>query len=225
MSLGGALRTSLRDFYFNSWRLAPANLLWGLLLVAALIASPTSLLGLVLLAGLSVPTAGIYRMTALIARGEPAFFSDFVDGMRRFGPTAALLALAAAVLAFVFTTNVLVGIGAENPLGWLVSAGALWGLVGLAMLLTAAWPLLVDPEREDRGLRGRLTLAGLVVIGRPLRVLALAGVVAVVLAVSTLLFALLAMVSVAYIALVSCRYVLPLSDELEARLPETRRAR
>jgi uncharacterized membrane protein YesL len=225
VSLGGALRASMHDFYFNSWRLAPANLLWGAVLILAVIASPTSPIGLVLLVALAVPTVGIYRMSALIARGEPAGFSDFLQGMRHLGPAAALLGLGAAALAYVFTTNVFVGLGADNPLGWLISALALWGLVGLAMLLVAAWPLLVDPDREDIGIRSRLTLAGLVVIGRPLRVLALTLVVAVVLTVSTVLFALLAMVSVAYIALVSCRYVLPLADELEARLPEARRAR
>jgi hypothetical protein len=225
MSLGGALRTSLRDFYFNSWRLAPANLIWGAMLVAALIASPTSLVGLVLIVLLAVPTAGIYRMAALIARGEPAAFSDFVDGMRRLGPAGAMLGIGAAALAYVFTTNVFVGLGANNPVGWLTTGLALWGLVGLAMLLTAVWPLLADPHRDAVGLRGRVTLAGLVVIGRPLRVLALTVVVLFALAVSTLLFALLAMVSVAYLALVACRYVLPLADEIEARLPEARRAR
>lgn len=225
MSLGGALRTSLRDFYFNSWRLAPANLVWGAMLVAALIASPTSLLGLVLLVALAVPTAGIYRMAALIARGEPAAFSDFLDGMRRLGPAGALLGVTGAALAYVFTTNVFVGLGANNPIGWLTTGLALWGLVGLTMLLSSVWPLLADPQRQDVGLRGRLTLAGLVVIGRPLRVLALTVVIALVLAVSTVLFALLAMVSVAYIALVSCRYVLPLADDLEARLPQARRVR
>ena len=225
MSLAAALRTSLHDFYFNSWRLAPANLAWGAVLIASVLASPTSLLGALLFIVLAVPTVGIYRMAALISRGEPAGFSDFLQGMRRFGMAGAMLGLGAAALAFVFITNVFVGLGADNPLGWLVSALALWGFVGLAMLLTVVWPLLVDPHREDVGLRGRLTLAGLVVIGRPLRVLALTGVVAVTLAVSTVLFALLAMVSVAYIALVSSRYVLPLADEVEARLPEARRAR
>ncbi len=222
MPLGGALRASMHDFYFNSWRLAPANLLWGAVLILAVIASPGSPVGLLLLVALAVPTAGIYRMSALIARGEPAGFSDFLQGMRRLGPVGALLGLGAAALAYVFTTNIFVGLGADNPLGWVTSALALWGLVGLAMLLVAAWPLLADPRREDVGLRARLTLAGLVVIGRPGRVLALTGVVLFVLAVSTVLFALLAMVSVAYVALVSCRYVLPLADDLEARLAEAR---
>jgi hypothetical protein len=225
MSLTGSLRAAAADFYFNSWRLAPANLAWGALLILALLAPVTSLVGLALLVALAVPTAGLYRMAALIARGEPAAFADFVDGMRRYGAAAALLGLGAIALAFLFTTNILVGFGADNPLGWFISALALWGLVGLVMLLVAAWPVLVDPRREGVGVKRRLTLAALAVIGRPGRLLLLTAIVGLILAISAILFALLVMVSVAFVALVSSRYVLPLVDELEARLPEARRAR
>ena len=224
MSLGGALRAAAVDFYFNSWRLAPANLVWGALLILALLAPVTSLVGLLLLVALAVPTVGLYRMAALAARGEPAAFSDFLAGMRRYGATAVLLGVGAIALAFLFTTNILIGFGADNPLGWFVSALALWGMVGLAMFLVAAWPVLVDPHREDVGVKRRLTLAALAVIGRPGRLLVLTGILGLVLVVSAILFALLVMVSVAYVALVSSRYVLPLVDELEARLPEARRA-
>ena len=225
MSIGSALRASLHDFYFNSWRLAPANLVWGVLLVAALIAGPLTLLGMALLMLLAVPTAGLYRMGALIARNEPAAFSDFLGGMRRYGVRALAIAVGAATLAFVFTTNVIVGLQAGNPLGWFISAMALWGDVGLLMLLTTLWPILVDPAREGLGLRQRVTLAGLAVIGRPVRVLVLTVVLVLILAASTVLFAALIIVSVAYVAIVSSRVILPLVDEVEARLPETRQVR
>ena len=39
MSLRAALRQSLHDFYFNSWRLAPANLVWGAVLILVLLSS------------------------------------------------------------------------------------------------------------------------------------------------------------------------------------------
>jgi hypothetical protein len=222
MSLGGTLRQALRDFYFNSWRLAPANLVWGLGFVAALIAGPVSLVSLVLLVLLAIPLAGIHRMAALIARDEPADFSDFVGGMRRDAAPAVLVAGAAAILAGVFTTNVVVGFEAAGPVGWLISAMALWGIVALAMFLVAFWPILADPRRADLGLRRRIGLAGLVVIGRPGHLFALTVVVAVLLLVSAVLFAALMIVSVAYVSLVSSRYVLPLVDALEARLPESR---
>lgn len=222
MTVGAALRQSLRDFYFNSWRLAPANLLWGAVLIVAMFAGPVSVLGFALLVGLAVPTVGLYRMGALIAREEQAGFSDFVSGMRRFGLLAVLVAAATVILASVLGTNLVIGLQAGNPLGWFVSAMALWGLVGLGMLLVALWPLLVDPRREGLGLRRKLALAGVGVIGRPMRMGGVTIVVALVLAVSTVFFAALVMVSVAYVALVSSRVVLPLVDEVEARLPEGR---
>lgn len=223
MSLGAALRASITDFYFNSWRLAPANLAWAAVLIVAFIAGPLSLAGMALLVLLAVPTAGLYRMGALIARGEPATFSDFLGGMRRHGLAALAVALAAVVLAVVFTTNVVVGLEARNPLGWFISAMALWGDVGLAMFLVAFWPVLVDPRRQDIGLRQRLVLAGLAVIGRPGRMLVLTAIVGLILIVSTILFAAIVLVSVAYVAVFSSRVVLPLVDALEARLPEARR--
>jgi hypothetical protein len=219
MSLGRALRQSITDFYFNSWRLAPANFAWGVGFVAMLLAGPLSVVGVLLVVLLAVPTAGLYRMAALLARDEPVALSDFVDGMRRYAWPALAVAAGAAILATVFATNVAVGLQAGGPIGWFVSAMALWGLVGLVMFLVAFWPILVDPEREGLGLRRRLALAGLVVIGRPGRLLALTVIQAVILLVSTVLLAAILLVSVAYVSLVAARYVLPLVDELEARLP------
>lgn len=223
MSLRASLRASITDFYFNSWRLAPANLAWAAVLLLAFLAGPLSLVGMALLIALAVPTVGLYRMGALIARGEPTTFSDFLGGMRRYGLTALAVGVVAVILAIVFTTNVFVGLEARNPLGWFISAMALWGDVGLAMFLVAFWPVLVDPERQGLGLRQRLALAGLAVIGRPGRMLILTAVIGLILIVSTVLFAAIVLVSVAYVALFSSRVVLPLVDALEARLPEGRR--
>jgi len=225
MSIGAALRQSLRDLYFNSWRLAPANLLWGLVLILAIVAGPFTIIGVGLFILLVLPTVGLYRMGGLIARGEPAAFTDFLGAMGRYGPVSLAIAVGATVLAFVLATNVLVGIREASPLGWFVSAMALWGLVGLGMFLTAFWPILVDPERPGVGLRQRLWLAGLAVIGRPMRMLGLTVVIAVILAISSVFFAAIVLVSVAYVAVLSARVVLPLVDEVEARLPEARRAR
>ena len=222
MSLAGALRQSLTDFYFNSWRLAPANLVWGVGFVAFLVAGPVTVTGVVILLVLAVPLAGLHRMAALIARDEPAALSDFVGGMRRFAIPALATAAGATILAIVFTTNLFVGLEAGGPIGWFIGAMALWGNVALAMLLVTFWPVLTDPRRDGLGLRRRLVLAGLVVIGRPGRVAALTVVVTAILIVSTVLFAAILLVSVAYVSLVSARYVLPMLDALEARLPEGR---
>ena len=222
MPLGAALRQSLTDFYFNSWRLAPANLVWGAGFIVLILAGPLSVVGLATLVLLGVPVAGLQRMAALIVRCEPAGFSDFIGGMRRYAGPALATGAGAAILAAVFTTNMLLGLQVGGPAGWFLSAMALWGNVGLAMLLVAWWPVLTDPRREGLGLRRRLALAGLVVIGRPGRVAALTILVVAILIVSTILFAAILLVSVAYVALVSARSVLPMLDALEARLPEGR---
>jgi hypothetical protein len=224
MSLAGALRQALTDFYFNSWRLAPANLVWGVGLIALLVAGPVSVIGALILVLLAIPLAGLHRMAALLARDEPASFSDFVAGMRRFGAPALGMGALATVLAVVFTTNVFVGLEIGGPAGWFLSALALYGDVTLAMLLVASWPLLVDPRRETLSVRRRLTLAGVVVIGRPGRLLVLTALIGLILAVSTVLIAALVTVSVAYVSLVATRYVLPLADQLEERLAARRAA-
>jgi hypothetical protein len=218
VSLKGALRQALTDFYFNSWRLAPANLVWGVGFVAFLVAGPLTVLGVALLVLLAVPLAGLHRMAALIARGEPAGFSDFVAGMRRHAAAAVTVAAGASILALVFTTNVLVGLQAGGPIAWVLSALALWGDVALATWLVAFWPILADPDRDGVGLRRKIALAGLVVIGRPGRSFVLAALVSAILAVSVVLFAAILLVSVAYVSLVSARYVLPMADEVERQV-------
>lgn len=222
MSLRRALRQALTDCYFNSWRLAPANVVWGIGLVAALFAGINTVIGVTLLVALAVPVAGLHRMAALIARDEAAAFSDFVDGMRRYGLTAFAIGAAAVILAILFTTNVLVGLQSGGPIGWLISALALHGLIALSMFLVAFWPILVDPQRESLGLGARLQLAGLAVIGRPGRLLLLTAIVGLILLVSFVLFAAILLMSVAYVSLVASRYVLPMVDGLEARLPGRR---
>lgn len=221
-SIRRALRPALSDFLSNSWRLAPANLIWGVGFVALIVGATQAPAAMFLGGALAVPLAGIHRMAALLARGEPASFSDFLVGMRRHGPLALAVGTAATIAAFVLVTNTLLGFEAGGPFGWFVGVSALYGLAGLAIYLVVLWPVLGDPAHEGTTLRRRLSLAGLVVLARPGRSIALAFVVAGLLAVSVLLFAAIMLVSVAYTALVSARVVLPTVDELEARVPEGR---
>jgi hypothetical protein len=224
MSIGRAVRQAGVDFYFNSLRFVPANMLWafGLLVVlfAGVIWPPALVLGVLLAA----PVAGMHRMAALLARGEAASFSDFVDGTRRFAAPAAGIAAGAALVAAVLTTNLLVGFGSGGPLGWFLGATALYGDIALAMFLVAAWPVLVDPRHEADALRRRLQLAGLVVIGRPGRLFLLTALIVTLLAVSVVLLAAIVLVAVGYTSLLATRWVLPAVDELEARY-EAARAR
>lgn len=224
MTIGSALRQAAVDFYFNSWRFVPANLLWGVGLLAVLFVGIAWLPALVLGVLLGIPVAGMHRMAALIVRGEHAGFSDFLAGMRRFAMPAVGIGAGAAAVAALLTTNVVMGFEAGGPLGWFLGATALYGDVAVAMFLVAIWPILVDPRHEEATLRRRLVVAGLVVIGRPGRLFLLTIVIVVVLALSTVLLAGIVLVAVGYSSLVASHWVLPVADELESRF-EAARAR
>jgi len=221
-SIGRALRQAGIDFYFNSIRFAGANLVWGFGLLVVLFAAaawpPAALLAVVL----AIPVAGMHRMAALLARDEPAGFSDFVRGMRRFGLHATGIAAAAAVAGAILVTNVTIGFTSDGPLGWFLGASALYGLVALAMYLVAIWPVLVDPNRAGSSVRRRLQVAALVAIGRPGRLLVVTALIVVILAVSTVLLAGIVLFGVGYSSLFATRWVLPTADAFEARYQAVR---
>jgi hypothetical protein len=205
--------------YFNSWRLAPANVIWGISFVALVVAAAVWTPGFLLLPLLAIPTAGLYRMAAIVVRGEGLRFSDFFTGMTAFWRQALLIGAIGVVLAVAFTSNVVIGLQAASPAGWVFGALALYGDIGLAMLLSSLWPLLVDPARGGRPLRDVAWLAAKVVLWRPGRMAGLTALLAALLIVSTILFAALLMISVAYASLVATRFVLPLADRLEDHAP------
>lgn len=205
------------DFYFNSWRLVPANVLWGVGLLAVALAALAWAPAIALVVFLAVPVAGLHFMAALIQRERPVAFSDFVEGMRRYGLAAIVVGALSLGVGVVLTTNVLRGLLTGEPFDWAISTLALYGLFALAMFLVAAWPIVVDPLRAELPLRQRLKLAAQVVVSMPARMLALTVLILVVLVISTVLFAALLTVSIAYVSLVGTRYVLPAADRLEGR--------
>jgi hypothetical protein len=65
--LGTVVRAAVSDYYFNSMRLVPANLVWGFALaLIVLIGMVSPLLSLTLLPLLALPTAGVFRIAARI---------------------------------------------------------------------------------------------------------------------------------------------------------------
>jgi uncharacterized membrane protein YesL len=215
--LSRALREAGLDFYFNSWRLLPANGIWGLGLVAILVVPVGLIIAVALLSLLAIPTAGIYRMAALIARGDSVSLWDGLRAYRDHLGTALVMGVATMLLLAVLVFNVVNGLSQGTFVGFALATAAGWGLVFLVIFLVTAWPVLIDPRREDLTVRQRLRLAVLLMLAHPLRVGALAAVVVIITVVSTILFAALVTVSVAYVALLSCRYVLPAADRLEGR--------
>lgn len=217
--LGGAVRDAAVDFYFNSWRLVPANAVWGLVLIVLIVAGAYQALGALLFsATLAVPMAGVYRLAALIVRGQPVAFSDALGAYRQYLRPALTLGITATAGSTILVVNIafnLLTLG--GPLSWALSTAAFWGLVIFWTWMLAVWPLVVDPRREDSGLWQQMRLAALLVLAFPLRSGALMMVTVLLLAISTVLFAALITISVAFCALLGCRYVLPAADRLEGR--------
>lgn len=215
--LGAAVRASLTDYYFNSMRLVPANVVWGAgLIVVVLVGLIWPLGGLLLLPSLALPTAGIFRLAARIVRAAPDPGGHDVLWPYRHA-TAPVIALGAALVAatVILGTNVFIGIGQAQPTGWVLATLAGWGLVAAWGGALVAWPLVVDPARDGQPLSARLRLAGAILLLNPARLGALAIAVAVTTVISTVLTAALLTVSVSFIALVACRVVYPAADRLD----------
>jgi hypothetical protein len=219
-SLPGAIRRAFLDFFYNSIRLVPANVLWGIVLIglgwiAILVGFWLAILGLPLL---GLPLIGIYRLAGHITRGEEVVLSDVVTAARQqFLPAIGLAAAAAwglGLLAF----NVVAGLGSSSLLGYVIAIPAGWGFVALAIFTVVAWPVLADPARTGEPAGQRLRLAGYLVLTAPLRMASLAVLAVVLWIVSTIAFAALVTITVAFVACLSCRVVLPDADRLAERL-------
>jgi uncharacterized membrane protein YesL len=217
-SLRSALRAALTDFYFHSWRLLPANVLWTavlLILVGLAILMPPLL---VLLPLAALPLAGIFRIATRIVRGRSVSFWDGMSAWRGEIRPALMLGAGLLVATTVLGFNLVTGILSDTLPGWAFATLAFWGLVGTWLFAWVAWPILLDPDRATQTVRERLRLAALLVLAHPVRVGALGLVLAVLLVVSTIAIVALVTVSVGFSALVASRYVLPAADRLEARL-------
>ena len=214
------MRAALSDYYFNSMRLVPANMLWGAGAIVVIVVALVWPVGaFALLPLLAMPTAGVFRLTARIVRGAAdAGWSEIIWPYRH--ATGAILVLGAAVVVggLILTVNVLSGLAESGPFGLVLATVAAWSLVAGWCAVLVVWPLLVDPDRVDRPVRERLWLAGTLLLIDPVRFLALGLAAAVIGVVSTVLTVAILTVSVSFIALVACRIVYPAADRFEAAL-------
>ena len=190
-------------------------------MLAILFVASRWLPALLLLAPLhALPTAGLFRLAALIARGDAVALSDAPAGALKYAREALVAGVVLAALTLVFLANIAIGLSTGQILGGVLAAFAGWGLFVLWTGALVFWPLLVDPRREEMTLRERVRLVGLLVVAFPVRLGVLLIVAGIVLAASTILFVALITIAVAFVALVACRYVLPAADRFEGRATE-----
>jgi hypothetical protein len=210
--LAGSIRAAATDFLGNSWRLLVANLVWGFALVALLGAVAISPLAWLLAPLLALPTVGIYRVAALLVRGEPVSVRDGFGAWRRFGGRAMVVGALLLGCVAVFATNLVTGIQNSGVVGWSLATFAGWGLVATAIASSVVWPLLVDPWRGRLGLGDVLRLTSLLALAFPLRFGALAAVLVLLVALSTFAVVVVFSIAIGFAALIACRYVLPAAD-------------
>ena len=218
-ALGSAFRAAASDFYYQSIRLVPANVAWGagFLGVIAIAAWLSPILAVMITPLLCLPFVGIVRLAAQIARSEDVVLADFGSAIATYALPALVGGIGLMAATLVAAVNIVSGIGTGGPIGWGFATLAAWGLAATWVVSVAFWPLLVDPAREAITLARRARLAGLVVLASPLRFGALVAALAVIALVSAVALPALLSVSIAFIALVSARVVLPAADRLEAR--------
>jgi hypothetical protein len=215
--VGASFRAAATDFYYQSIRLVPANLLWGVSFLAWLVVSISTgpLVTLATAPLVAIPYVGVVRLAALTARGRDVVLSDVADAIRRFGFAALVSGAAAALAAAILASNAFLGANLGGPAGWVLTTLSATGLVALWVFGVPYWVLLVDPDREDVSARRRARLAALLVVAAPGRLSWLAFLLALLLLASTVAFVALLTIAPAYAALVAARYTLPMADRLE----------
>jgi len=210
------VRAGLEDLYYNSVRFLAANLVLGVLLIVIAVLATTSLLALAGLL-LAVPVAaGIMRMATSLVRDGHCSFADFTAEL---GPRWRTLGTGAVQLLvlLVLVVDVAVGASLSGVPGAFLTASALYGIGIWWLASLALWPLLLDPMRRDRPVMRTLRLAGLLLVARPLGMVALGAVLGAVLVLSTIAVAPLVTISIAVTWVIAARYVLPAADRLEGR--------
>jgi uncharacterized membrane protein YesL len=186
--------------------------------ILLLVATDVSPLAWVLAPLLAIPTAGIYRLAALVVRDDPVSVWDAFTAWRQWGGRALLFGTMILALVLMFVTNLVIGLEARGVLGWSLATFAGWGLAGTVIFTLVVWPLLVDPWRSHLRVREVLRLGALLALAHPLRFGALAVLLLGIVALSTLGVVLVLTLAVALVALVDCRYVLPAADRFATRL-------
>lgn len=211
-----AARTALVELWYHPWPALAANLAWaaGALLVLG-VASVWPLGGLLLLPLVAVPFAGVMAIATRIVRGETVEVRDAFRAWRTHGGRAALLGVLTAVVLLVLAADVVIGLASMGgPMGWALATGAGWALLAVLALLLHAWPSLLDPAAPDRSVGTALRLGARVALVFPGRAVALTLLAGVVLLVATVLFAVLATVAMAWLAIFASVVVLPAADRL-----------
>jgi hypothetical protein len=207
MTVGNALRTALRDFYEQSWRLVVLNSLLSVAALSVLAAATYSLTALLLTVLLGPLAAALMHCAVHVVHTQELSLRDALEGLRlqwRRGLELALLAVLVVVAGGIAVRSY----AGSGTLAWPLAFFTAYLLALFAVWQVQLWPIAID-ERE-RPLREVLRRAAFALARRPIGSLALAfwlllvnllGLAAAVLPLLTL--------TVAYSFLAAARIALP----------------
>lgn len=215
LSLWRSVRAAVSSLSDDFLRYVAANLVWLLVAAAALVLGrvflPAHLLALLL-----VPASyGMARMAANSVRGRPARLYQWRDGAVRRGPAGLGLGCAQMAVAVIGTLNIVVGIQAASLPLVLSAIFSGYVLLAVAASMTALWPLLLDPARDQVSTRGLGRLALTVVAARPGRILGLVLIEALLVAVGLQAFV-AAVILPSFGILLAAWVVLTAADQIES---------
>jgi hypothetical protein len=210
------LRLSASAFADDIGRYALANTAWVTLLAATLGLSRRQPAALLLVVTAVPLAAGLGRMAARSVRGEHPRWTDFRDGLTHRAPmTWTLGASAIGVLAVAGVNTV---VAAEHGGRLLVLSAVVSMHLAIIALgaLTAIWPILMDPARDDEPFRKVVHQGLVLVVVRP-RTIAAIVLVDVLLAVVQVSVLATAFVLPSVMLMVTSFVVLPHANQLAQR--------
>jgi hypothetical protein len=207
--MGDALRSALRDFYHQSWRLLVLNASLSLAVLTILVAALYAPTALVLLALVGPLAAALMHCAVTLAQTEDLRLGEAVTGIRlhwRVGAVLGTVNMGAVLVAFV-AFRFYAGAGAW---AWPLAVLVVYLLALFVLLQIALWPLAV--YERGRPFTAVVRDAALAVLRRPLGFagLALALLVLNAVGAAAALLPLLTL-TVAYSFLAAAHYALPRS--------------
>jgi hypothetical protein len=209
-------RQAAVDLYYNSTSLIPANVVFGLALIAMTASVAISPWGWIVMIILVPLAAGCMAQATSVVRDGHTDLGTFVAILRKPWEPLTLGAIQIG-LGAVLVVDLLVGVGIGGFVGSVLAISAVYGLVILWIYAVVAWPLVLDPRRRGETLGTRLRLAGTLLVARPIRMAFLALTIGLFIAISTVAVAAIVMFALALAFLFVARMVLPAADRLEGR--------
>ena len=208
----GILGTAVRGYFEGFALFAVLNVavvLAGLAVAAAFtVLAPA----IVLLPLVAIPASALTRAAVDVARAEPATWSAAARELGRRPGRKLLIAALQVLVTGVGLLNLSMAAAVGGIGGIAIAAIGAYGLIVAWAYAIALWPIVVDPRRDGR-LADQLRLALLVLVTRPIGIVALLAVTAAAATACALLIVPL-IVLPALVVLLCAAFVVPAADEL-----------